>query len=131
MTRDRRRSHEVAFAAFGLAVLITGDDERAIATLDAASRRTLDAGSGYLTAVRQEARTWRAMPADPEPVPLPAALAEVSLGDWVVLERVALRGMTASEAALALGIARSEALRRLQRALTTAGLRLDHGRQKR
>jgi len=120
MTTDERRSSGLAFHAFGLAVLITGDDDRAIASLDAASR-TGAVGTGYLAAVRREARARRAPVADPELLPRPAALAEVSFGDWAVLERVAFRGMTIGEAAVAVGIEKRDALRRLQRALTTAG----------
>ena len=129
MTGDRRRSPELALAAYGVAVLITGSDERAIASLDAASRQSASTGNGYLAAVRRQARLRRAAVADPETLPRPAALSQVSLGDWAVLERVAYRGMTVREAAAAVGIEQRDALTRLQRALTTAGRCLGGNRE--
>src|SRR5262249_20301697 len=61
--------------------------------------------------------------------PRPAALAEVSYADWAVLERVAYRGMSVTEAAEAVGIERREALARLRRGLASAGSALRQSRQ--
>ena len=53
----------------------------------------------------------------------------MSYPEWAVLERVALRGMTVTEAAAALGIDRGEALRLLHRGMLAAGGCLSGERQ--
>jgi hypothetical protein len=117
MTSQNGRSPELAVAAYRLAFGITGDEGHAVASLDAAARRSSDASDRFLDVVRDEARARRVHAPDPATAPRPTALAHVSLPDWAVLERVALRGMMVTEAAEAVGIDRREALRRLQRGL--------------
>jgi hypothetical protein len=129
MTTEWGCSSKLAFAAFGLASRITGDEDRAIASIDAARRQCVGTDAEFLRAVRLEARERRPPVVAPETAPRPAALAEVSYADWAVLDRVAYRGMSVSEAAEAVGIERREALARLRRGLAAAGTALRHGRQ--
>jgi hypothetical protein len=117
MTFDTGRSPELAFAAYGVARRITGAEEHAIASLEAAAVRPPEPAAAFLWAVREEARRRRVRPHDTATAPRPSWLAQVSLPDWAVLERVALRGMLVSEAAEAVGIDRRETLQRLQRGL--------------
>ena len=97
MTKEWGRSRELAFAAFGLAARITGDDGRAIESIDAASARGAASDDAFLRLVRDEARRRRPPVAAPGTAPRPAALSEVSYADWAVLERVAYRGMSVTE----------------------------------
>jgi hypothetical protein len=121
------RSSELAFAAYGLALRITRDEEQALATLDSVARLSPEAtGAVFLRRVRRAARYRRVAP-DPATAPRPPALSDVSYPEWGVLERVALRGMSVTEAAAALGIERSEALRLLHRGMLAAGGCLGHG----
>src|SRR5580765_3884054 len=129
MTIDWGCSPELACAAFGLASRITRDDDRAIASIGAARRQGVATDAEFLRAVRLEARARRAPVVARETAPRPAALAQVSLADWAVLERVAYRGMSAAEAAAAVGIERREALARLRRGLAAAGAALRPGGQ--
>ena len=115
-----RRSPELAVAAYRLSLAITRDEERAVASVEAAARRSSDVTDRFLNVVREEARERRSGAPDPATAPRPPALAHVSYADWAVLERVALRGMTATEAAEAVRIDRGEALRRLHRGLVAA-----------
>src|SRR5439155_24623802 len=71
-------------------------------------------------AVREEARPHRAAAPDPATALRPPRLSSIPIGDWAVLERVALRGMSVTEAADALGIDRRETLLRLHRGLVAA-----------
>jgi hypothetical protein len=112
---------EFAFAAYGLALHITGDSESALASVELAAERPAPTEAEFFRTVRREARAQRAAAPDPATLPRPSALSCVSLPDWEVLERVAYRGMTVTEAAAAVGIDRGEALRRLQRGLVAAG----------
>src|SRR4051812_22666213 len=109
MTKEWGRSRALAFAAFGLAARITGDDDRAIASIDAASRRDAVTDGEFLRVVRLEARERRPPVAAPGTAPRPAALSDVSYADWAVLERVAYRGMSITETAAAVGVERREA----------------------
>jgi hypothetical protein len=115
------RSPETAFAAYGLAVRITQDERRAVGCLELARRQAPgETGAAFLRRVRSVARLHRAAPPDAATALRPPALADVAYGEWAVLERVALRGMTLTEAAAALEIERGEALRRLSRGLRAA-----------
>ena len=129
MTTEWACSQELAFAAFGLASRITGDGDRAIASIDAARRQGIVTDAEFLRAVRLEARERRAPVVAPGTAPRPAVLAEVSYADWAVLERVAYRGMSVTEAADAVGVERREALARLRRGLAAAGASLRQSRQ--
>jgi hypothetical protein len=113
---------ELATAAYGLALRVTRDEERAVESVDAAlqRRRASEAPAVFLGAVRAEARARRAGSADPATAPRPQRLAFVPSAEWAVLERVALRGMSVTEAAEAVGIDRREALLRLHRGLVAA-----------
>ena len=123
------RSTELAFAAYGLALRITRDEEEALATIDSVARLSPEAtGAVFLRRVRRAARFRRAVP-DPVTAPRPQALSDVSYPEWGVLERVALRGMTVTEAAAALSIERGEALRLLHRGMVAAGGCLSRERQ--
>jgi hypothetical protein len=113
----------LAAAAYGLALRITRDEERAVESVDAALERrrpSLETPAVLLGAVRAEARARRARRADPATAPRPQWLASVPIADWAVLERVALRGMSVTEAAEAVEIDRGEALLRLHRGLVAA-----------
>jgi hypothetical protein len=112
----------LAAAAYGLALRTTGDEARAVESVDAAlqRRRASEAPAVFLGAVRAEARARRAGNPDPATAPRPQRLAFVPSDDWAVLERVALRGMPLTEAAEAVGIDRREALLRLHRGLAAA-----------
>src|SRR5262245_33751963 len=126
------RSSELAFAAYGLALRITQDEEQAVATLESVTRLAPEVdGAVYLRRVRRAARFRRSAAPDPDTAPRPQALSDVSYPEWGVLERVALRGMTISEAAAALGIERGEALRLLHRGMLAAGGCLSRGGQAR
>jgi hypothetical protein len=115
-----RRSPELAVAAYRLALGIAGDDARAVASVEAAARRSSDVSDRFLNVVREEARARRTGTLDPATAPPPPALAHVPYADWAVLERVALRGLDVTETAEAVGIDRAEALRRLHRGLVAA-----------
>lgn len=124
MTRRRKTQRDAAAAAYGLALRVTGDERRATEAVEAA----LDAGetdeAGLIARVRAEARARRSGPSDAGPVPRPAALAGVEHRDWAVLERVALRGRTLTEAAAETGLDRAEALGRLHAGMLAARERL-------
>jgi hypothetical protein len=105
---------ELALAAYALALRVTGDEDCAIASIKAAAPGAAhEPPQGFLNAVRREARDRRMHVPDPETAPRPPELAHISLADWAVLERVAYRGMTVTEAADAGGIDRGDAIRRL------------------
>src|SRR5262245_23230021 len=126
------RSSELAFAAYGLALRITQDEEQAVATLESVTRLAPEVdGAVFLRRVRRAARFRRAAAPEPATAPRPQALSDVSYPEWGVLERVALRGMTVTEAAAALGIERGEALRLLHRGMLAAGGCLSGGREAR
>jgi len=111
----------LANAAYGLALRITRDEQRATATVESALGRLDDGPVAFLNAVRDEGRLRRTGAPDPLTAPRPAHLSAVQFADWAVLERVALRGLSVTEAADALGIERREVLLRLQRGLVAAG----------
>jgi hypothetical protein len=111
----------LADAAYALALRITRDERRAAASVESALERVADGPVAFLNAVRDEGRLRRAGAPDPLTAPRPANLSGISFADWAVLERVALRGFTVTEAADALGIERREALLRLNRGLVAAG----------
>jgi hypothetical protein len=108
-------------AAYGLALRATGDERQARASVEAAARVGADCPATFLSAVRREARARRTtLPLDPATAARPPQLADMPIGDWEVLERVALRGLSLAEAAAALGLDRREVLLRLNRAMQTA-----------
>jgi hypothetical protein len=112
----------VATAAYGLALRVTGDEEKAVASVEAAAAGGVRASDPvlFVRAVRQEARLRRSA-GPPAPIGArPLRLSRIPIGDWAVLERVALRGLSITEAAEALGIDRREALLRLNRGLVEA-----------
>jgi hypothetical protein len=111
----------LADAAYGLALRITRDEQRATASIESALERLHDGPVAFLNAVREEGRLRRTGAPDPLTAPRPAHLSGIPFGDWAVLERVALRGLTVTEAAEALGIDRRETLLRLGRGLAAAG----------
>lgn len=117
-------------AGFGLALRITGGDEsRALASVVAAARGAAGDRTTLIRSVRAEARArTRSAPTD-EVVPCPPSFAGVAPEDWCVVERVALRGMTATEAAASLGLERSEVLSRLQQGLLAARACLAAGKR--
>lgn len=113
-------------AAYGLALRITSSQERAEASVEAAAAAVGLEPVALLRATRTEARNRRS--ATPSaPVPRPAQLHPVAAADWEILERVALRGMTVTEAARDAGFDRREALSRLQRGMVAARAALGGG----
>ena len=123
MTAPAVRSPELAFAAYGLALRITRDEEQALATLESVSRHSPEAdGAVFLRRVRRAARYRRAASPDPATAPQAAGArptCRTRSGGCSSASRCA--GMTVTEAAAALGIDRREALRLLHRGLLAAG----------
>jgi hypothetical protein len=122
----------LAAAAYGLALRITDDETAAVESVDAALERSQPSPATpavFLGAVRAEARSRRTDSPDPATAPRPPRLACVPIGDWAVLERIALRGMSVTEAAEAIGIDRRETLLRLHRGLVVAGSALRDERE--
>src|SRR5262245_34160936 len=116
------RSTELAYAAYGVALRITQDADRALASMNAAAPGTPgDSAAAFLRRVRHAARLRRGTAPDPATAPRPPAFADVAYAEWSVLERVALRGMSITEAGAAVGVDRREALRRLHRGMLAAG----------
>ena len=107
-------------AGFSLALRITGDEDRALASVFSAARNAVGDRSALIRTVRVEARARRSSAPPDTPVERPASFAGVAPDDWHVLERIALRGMSATEAAASLGLERGEVLSRLQRGLLAA-----------
>lgn len=107
-------------AGFSLALRITGDEDEARVSVVSAARNAVGDRASLIRAVRVEARSRRKTAPPDVPVEQPAPFAAVAPEDWQVLERVALRGMNATEAAASLGIDRRDVLSRLQRGLLAA-----------
>ena len=107
-------------AGFSLALRITGDEDGALTSVVSAARNAVGDRAALIRAVRTEARARRRSVAPDTTVERPASFAGVAPDDWQVLERVALRGMSATEAAASLGLERHEVLSRLQRGLLAA-----------
>lgn len=107
-------------AAFGLARRITGNDEAACASVEAAVAAPWRGPHDLLARSRDEARARRpgALPA--AVTPRPPELGHLSSALWETVERVALRGMTVSEAAADLGLERREVVLRLRGGLLAA-----------
>jgi len=123
------RSPEFALAAYGLALRITRDEDQAVAALESVTRLAPGVeGAAFLRRVRRAARLRRTAAPGPAAAPRPRALSDVSSPEWGVLEGVALRGMTVTEAAAALGVERRDALRLLHRGMVTARGCLSGGR---
>lgn len=111
----------LAAAGYSLAFRITGDEDQAMASVQAACARPSQTVASFVRAVREEARSRRgAVSLDRATAVRPPALRCVATADWAVLERVAQRGMLLGEAAEALGIDRGEAALRLHRGLVAA-----------
>lgn len=106
-------------AAFSLAVRMTGSRARAGALVEQAASAVGVEQKRLVWAVRRGAR---AAPREPDgvAVPRPDDLHEVALGDWAIVERIALRGMTVAEAASDTGLSRSEVALRLRRGMIAA-----------
>jgi hypothetical protein len=114
----------LAAAAYGLAFRITGDETRAVESLEAAMERRRPSSTlpaAFLNRVRTEARSRRSSVPDPETAPRPQRLAFLPVGEWAVVERIVLRGMSVTETAEALELDRRDVLLRLQRGLAAAG----------
>lgn len=104
-------------AAFGLARRIAGSDETACRSVEAAVGLPWRRPADLLRATRAEARARRTSDASPAHVPRPDRLRSVSPDAWATLERVALRGMTVTEAASDQALDRREVLLRLREGL--------------
>ena len=100
-------------AAYGLASRMTNSRAAAEEAVSRAARRSGLEQTPLVRATRAEARGLGGRP-QPASVPRPMAFHDVALGGWAVLERIALRGMTISEAAAELGVSRPEVIVRLQ-----------------
>ena len=107
-------------AAYGLALRMTGSSATAEDVVARAARVAGLEPVPLMRAVRTEARQ---VPGEPERagVPRPEAFRDVTLEDWDVVERIALRGMTITEAAAGTGLSRADVIARLQRGMRTAG----------
>lgn len=113
-------------AAFGLARRIAGSDEAACRSVEAAVRRPWRRPAELLGATRAEAQARRTNDVSRDAVPRPDRLKSVSPDAWATLERVALRGMTVTEAASDQELDRREVLLRLREGLVAArGVLLD------
>src|SRR5262245_40816034 len=112
---------ELVTAAYGFALRVTQDEDRAVASVESAVRLGAATPAGFLRGVRRAARLRRAVAPDPRTAPRAHALSDVSYPEWAVVERVALRGMSVTEAAAELGLDRREALRLLDRGMLAAG----------
>ena len=110
MEATLRDSGDGIRAAYGIALRMTGSVAAAEEAVARAARGSDLAPGSLVRAVRREARL---LPGRPEPV-------GVALGDWELVERVALRGMTLTEAAVDAGLSRSDAIVRLQRGMRAA-----------
>ena len=106
-------------AAYGLALRMTGS----AAVAEEAVVRAVRVGgletAPLVQAVRTEARLLPGRPQRVE-VSRPAAFHAVALGDWEVVERVALRGLSITDAAEDTGLSRADAIMRLQRGMRAA-----------
>src|SRR5262245_56992061 len=94
----RRTFDETVTAAYGLAHRMTGSAACAAEAVVRAARVGGLETAPLVQAVRTEAR---ALPGRPvaTPVARPEPFHDVAVRDWEIVERVALRGMTLSEAA--------------------------------
>ena len=113
----------VATAAYGVALRITGDDEQAVASIERVTASGISPSSPgtFVCAVRAEARAHRSpAPIARETAARPPQLSQIAIGDWAVVERVTLRGLSITETAEALGIGRAEVIRALDRGLRDA-----------
>ena len=119
MEATLRDSGDGIRAAYGIALRMTGSVAAAEEAVARAARGSDLAPGSLVRAVRREARL---LPGRPEPVGVarPASFHGVALGDWELVERVALRGMTLTEAAVDAGLSRSDAIVRLQRGMRAA-----------
>ena len=116
----RTPSSGVLDASFSLARRITGSDEAACRSVEAAVRRPWRRPAELLGATRSEARARRTSDASPEMVPRPGQLQSLPPDVWATLERVALRSMTVTEAASEQKLDRREVLLRLREGLVAA-----------
>ncbi len=125
-TMQQERAGDGIGAAYVLAYRITGSQERAEQSVEAAAAGAGLDPAALLRAARTEARQRR--PATPSaPVPRPEQLHAIAAADWDILERVVLRGMTLTEAAADGGFDRREAPSRLNRAMVAARAALRGG----
>lgn len=119
MSITRGHARDGITAAFGLAVRMTGSRTDAAAIVAHSAAAVGVEPAPLVQAVRRAARLVPRRP-DPVAVQRPGDLHEIALGDWAVVERVALRGMTISEAASDTGLPRSEVALRLRRGMIAA-----------
>jgi hypothetical protein len=110
----------LARAAYGLALRITGNEQRAAASVETAVDPHREGRVAFLGAVRNAARARRAQVPDRATAARPPRLNGIPVGDWAVVERIALRGMTVTEVAETLGLDRRETLLRLHRGLVAS-----------
>lgn len=103
-------------AAYGLAVRMTGSELVAEEIVVRSARRVGTDHVALVRAVRADARDFGTEPSRMA-VTRPDRFQAVSAGDWEIVERVALRGMTLTDAAEDAGLSRSEAIVRLQRGM--------------
>jgi hypothetical protein len=117
-------------AAYRLAVRITASEERAVETLESVPFRPSQSPVDYLNALRRQALDRRPpIPPETETSELPQGLETLSLSDWAVVERVALRGMSLTQVAEVLELDRGEALLRLNRGMHVARTALVGGKR--
>lgn len=117
-------SSAVAAGAFGLARRVTGDPAAAVRSVEAAAVLSHSVPD-LIREVREQARARRVAAA--RPPAQTGVLAGIPADEWDVLEQVALRGRTLTEAAEDLSVARDEALYRLRRGLLAARRQLGLG----
>lgn len=119
----------VAVAGYTLALRITGDPTHALAAVACASSFAPGTAGGLIRQIRREARSRASRPGRCA-VPKPAELKALDSGDWELVERVALRGMSITEAAVDLGVPPDEAMQRLSRGLRSARACLEPTRER-
>ncbi len=119
MSSGRVHAQDGITAAFGLAVRMTGSRADAAAIVERSAAAVGVEPGPLVQTVRRAARLVPRR-SDPISVERPGDLHEIALGDWAVVERVALRGMTISEAASDTGLPRSEVALRLRRGMIAA-----------
>jgi hypothetical protein len=111
-------------AAYALAWRMTGSHDAAAEAVVRAARVGGLETAPLVHAVRAEAKALRGRPVEVG-VARPDAFHGVAVGDWEIVERVALRGMSVSEAAADARVSRADAMMRLQRGMRAARACID------